>query len=119
MNGNKQTFIVLSASSYSFKSKDGQQIEGLEISWVPESDLSPKEDQMALERGEINLGTEPAKDRLLYSLKSKIKVCPGLYEATLVMKSKKGEVKTVPVDLDFVSAIGMSKEKPAASAKTA
>ena len=110
MNGLQQECLVLSASTYSVKDeKTGETNSGLTIFYLPTDNLSPVEDEQALERGEMSRGLQPAKVSLPLKMKDKVFSVPGLYGLTLRMVTRQLRTQIQPVDIQFICDVDMRR----------
>ena len=99
MGNMKGNFTILFASAYSFVQSNGankgEKVEGLNISYIADDDLSPSEDREA-----GTFGIEVVSDNIPYSELPNLKSVPGVYECSFSMKNvkvKKNDVQlTIP-----------------------
>lgn len=112
MQGMKQKCLVLSASTYQITDeKTGEIKSGLTIFYITIDDLSPKDDPMARERGQISLGLQPSKESLPITKREKIVTAPALYDITFQMVTRQLKTQVKPVDIDFISEAVLSPKK--------
>ena len=113
MQSFKQTYLMLFASPYSIENKDGTKNEGVSAWFIFDDNLTARIDEEAAARGQEVHGIKPVKANLPYSVAQKVKSCPGYYDVTLKLVTKRVEVRgqatEVPtmqiLDINFAGSI--------------
>jgi len=114
MKGFQQTYLCLSAQTYSIKDETtGQVNEGVSIQYVPDDTLDPETDELAASRGQISLGKKVAKMSLPVKVTEKLREFPGLYNVTLEMAIVAQKQQIRAKDIDFVSTVKLVPDKQA------
>ena len=116
----KQQYLILSAQSYRIVDEStGAVNEGISLWYIPDDNLDPVEDEMAVARGDIVRGLKVAKMALPMKLASKMGSFPGLYDVTLEMVTVQQKQQVRPRDIDFIGTVKLVQDKKHAASTSA
>lgn len=115
MQAFKQTYLCLYARTYQITDEKTGEVtnEGISIKYVPDNDLSPRQDEQAAARGQDVRGVNTAKLTLPLKELPKLGIFPALYEFDLEMAVVADKLQVRAKSIEFVSPVKLVKDEAA------
>jgi hypothetical protein len=115
MQAFKQAYLCLSAQTYRIEQEDatgrktGEIIEGITVRYVPDNELTPREDTQAYERGQIFRGIKAAKLNLPITAKDQLNQFPAIYNVELEMSVVGDKLMPKVKSIEFMHTVKLAK----------
>ena len=107
----KQAYLCLSAQTYRMETENGEVLEGITIRYIPDNDLTPREDAQAYERGQVSRGIKAAKMTLPITAKSQLNQFPAIYNMEMEMAVVQDKLQVRAKSIEFAHTVKLVKEK--------
>jgi hypothetical protein len=112
----KQAYLFLSAQTYKIEQEDasgkktGEVIEGITLRYIPDNELTPREDAQAYERGQISRGIKAAKLNLPMAAITQLKEFPAIYNVEMEMAVVADKLQARAKSIEFSHAVTLVKK---------
>jgi hypothetical protein len=109
----KQMYLCLSAQTYRIEQENGEVIEGITVRYIPDNDLTPREDAQAYERGQISRGIKAAKMNLPITAKNQLNIFPAIYSVDMEMAVVSDKLQVKAKSIEFAHAVKLIQDQKA------